>query len=81
MDERLYTEMTPFGSWRLKQAWRSFSSAVQHLMELLEGERIRGKLRTRTVDGAVRSPLVILNKTFRPRHNFSKFSKPLSGRR
>jgi len=38
--ERVDTEMTPSGNWRLEQTWRSRPSTVQHLMEFLECGRI-----------------------------------------
>ena len=73
IDERVYAEVTPVGNWRLEQAWRSLPRADQHLLKFVEGGRIGSELCTRAVDGAVRSSLVILNVTFRPRHKLLQF--------
>jgi hypothetical protein len=80
MDERVYAEVTPVGNGRVEQAWRSPSSATQQLAKSFKEGRIGGELRTHTVNCAVRSPLVILNETLRPRHKVLQFSKPVSKR-
>jgi hypothetical protein len=68
IEERVYAGVVPVGNRRLEQAWRPLPSAGEYLLEFLEGGRIRGELLKRAVNGAVRSSLVILNITFRPRH-------------
>jgi len=57
--------------WRVEEARRVLAGGGQELLKFVESERIGSELCARTVNGAVRSSLVILNMTFRPRHKTS----------
>jgi hypothetical protein len=73
MDERVDTGVTAAEDWSLKQARPPLPSAVEQLVKRIEDGRIRGQLYESAADGAVRSPLAILNVAFRPRHEVLRF--------
>jgi hypothetical protein len=77
LNQRLDAQMTALEDRCLKQARRSLPGNRHQSLKFCECHRIRGELRTRAVDGAIRSPPLTLNEKFRPGHDFSSFAKPL----